>query len=515
MISCVVIPFLNASAKGDFILCRKESDFVYFTKVSFKAGVGSDGFSPKGWKEVVPSSFDIPPRYLEACRMLSVKDGEKGPWQEKIPSRQVVTPAEFRPLLASQAGDLPLLVNGLLESSSEQWTQRQLHHLYQATSELEGFLDAFHAKQSQEYFKVRELVAFVRWISAGISPLMHLYSRLPSYPVVDPEWTQESLSPQVQQTALKLGKILEKTMQGLRDEWVRAGLLWPDGSLRLESLSPGKAMQALAADRVQVAAPASGRTVGARQAGQFLALAQSWAPLSQGALAKEDQSLFMARYCTEVIARRAEAQAHNFQSTYDTYVAGTEEEATCSSLPLLRGISGVVLHLCEMVTPLTHLFERHDIFEKEDESKELFHKHVDQKLLMEIIINSGVLMAYECLLKGLPVAEKVLEGLTDQGSCTLEIPPGISLHARPLSLIVSVVQHHGTPVEMEIDGGRTNAASMMQLLIALGTHPHPQRVTFFGDSAPLADLRHLFEANLGEGGLDQLPRELSYLRLSS
>ena len=446
--------------------------------------------------------------------MLSVKDGKKGPWQEGIPGRQVVTPAEFRPLLASQAGDLLLLVNGLLESNSEQWTQRQLHHLYQATSELEGFLDTFHAKQNKNFFKVRELVAFVRWISAGMSPLMHLYSRLSSYPVVNPEWAQETLGPQIRQTALRLGRSLEKTMQGLREEWVRAELVWPDGSLRLESLSPGKATQTLAADRIQVAAPASARTEGARQAGQFLALAESWAPLSQGEKEKEDRSLFMTRYCTEAIARRAEAQAHNFQSTYDTYVAGTEEEAACRSLSLLRGISGIVLHLCEMVTPLTHLFERHDIYEKEDQSKELFRKYVDQNDLMDIIINQGVLMAYACLTDGISVAIEALEELTDQGTCTLQIPQGVTLHARPLSLIVSVVQHHGTPVEVELEGNRTNAASMMQLLIALGAHPNLQQVSFFGDSGPLADLQRLFEANLGENGFDRFPEALAYLRPS-
>ena len=32
------------------------------------------------------------------------------------------------------------------------------------------------------------------------------------------------------------------------------------------------------------------------------------------------------------------------------------------------------------------------------------------------------------------------------------------------------------------------------------------------DAKPLADIRHLFEAGLGEEGMDKLPAELDYLR---
>jgi len=87
----------------------------------------------------------------------------------------------------------------------------------------------------------------------------------------------------------------------------------------------------------------------------------------------------------------------------------------------------------------------------------------------------------------------------------------VLLHARPASLIVSIVNHHGVPVEVEIDGECANAGSIMQVMILAGSKVTARRVTFRGDVKPLRDLELLFGIGLGEKGLDDLPNELSYL----
>ena len=86
------------------------------------------------------------------------------------------------------------------------------------------------------------------------------------------------------------------------------------------------------------------------------------------------------------------------------------------------------------------------------------------------------------------------------------------LHARPLSLIVSIVRHHGTAVDLVIDGESSVANSIMGLILFVGRHTGAQEVRFRGDRRPLEDLRLLFEHGLGENGMDHFPEQLWYLR---
>lgn len=65
---------------------------------------------------------------------------------------------------------------------------------------------------------------------------------------------------------------------------------------------------------------------------------------------------------------------------------------------------------------------------------------------------------------------------------------------------------------MEIAGKRCNAASILELLVAVGSNPGERRLVFHGDERPLRDIRLLVEHDLGENGTDGLPEDLHYLR---
>jgi phosphotransferase system HPr-like phosphotransfer protein len=116
------------------------------------------------------------------------------------------------------------------------------------------------------------------------------------------------------------------------------------------------------------------------------------------------------------------------------------------------------------------------------------------------------------LRSGQPLAEALLPEYTKLLELELELPDHLALHARPAALIVGIVNHHSTPVEMEVGGRRCNAGSILELLVAVGSQPHQKRFVFRGDERPVRDIARLFAAELGEKGLDLLPAELAYLR---
>ncbi len=438
------------------------------------------------------------------------------PWSEQRPQKSIVSEADFRPQLSSQGKELARVCNGLLESSIEQWTQRQLVHLYRSATEVESYLDGFGARKNRTFFRVREVVACVRWLAHGMSSLVHLHGNLSAYDNGQREWAEKSLEPRVTQSAMALGEILFSVLQGLSAEWVKAKLDWPNGALRVESIKAGPGLIHLPNDRLEDRSPAhtdGTQPNGVRCANRLLVLARGWSSeATKPVNGLPERQAFMANYCTEVIARRFEARVHNLRSTYDTWVAGTEEETDNPGLLTLRDTISEVYALLEMVTALTHLYERHDIYERNGESRRLFESLVSQEDLLGLIINSGVAVAYECLQRAVPIAEELLDQLAIKKSVQLRLPDDLTMHARPLSLIVGIVQKNETPVDMMVAGQTCSAASMMQMLVLAGTYPEEREYQFTGDPKALRDLELLFENRLGEEGFEGFPPELGYLR---
>lgn len=438
------------------------------------------------------------------------------PWSEQRPQKSIIREAEFRPQLSTQGKELARVCNGLLESSVEQWTQRQLVHLYRSATEVESYLDGFGARKNRTFFRVREVIACLRWLSHGMSSLVHLHGNLTAYDDGQREWAEKSLEPRVTKSAIGIGEILFNVLQGLSQEWVKAGLEWPNGALRVESIKAGPGLIHLPNDRLQDrgSAHADGtQPHGVRCANRLLVLARGWSSEATKAInGLEQRQQFMANYCTEVIARRFEARVHNLRSTYDTWVAGTDEEQDNPGLMILRSTISEVLALLEMVTALTHLYERHDIYERNGESRRLFESLVNQEELLGLIINDGVSVAYECLQRAVPVAEELMEQLAIKKAVVLELPEGVTMHARPLSLIVGIVQKNGTPVEIQVAGHTCSAASMMQMLVLVGTYPDERSYEFTGDPKALREIEALFRHRLGEDGFEDFPAEIGYLR---
>jgi hypothetical protein len=437
------------------------------------------------------------------------------PWAERRPVKQTVSVEDFRQVLAKQAQELGQLANGLIESTVEEWTQRQLVQLHRSATEIETVLDDHGAKRNSVFFRPREVVAIVRWLAAGLSSLVHVYGRLPSYQLADREWTERELAPQVRGAALRLGGVLQNALQGLRREWLRAEVAWPDGVIHVNTLGPLAGRIQLPIDRLEPedAGDDAGGPQGPRLANRFLTLTRSWSSEAGQAIYDiEELRAFMANYCTEEIARRYEARVHNLQSSYDTRIAGTAEEERSPELGILRGTASQVLHLLETVTCLTHLYERHDIYERAGESRALFDELVPEELLLKTVVNDGVVAAYACLKRAQSVAESILKQLSVSSELSVELPEGVVMHARPLSLIVGIVQKHGTPVELEVAGKKCTAASMMSMLVLVGTHSEERAYKFYGDPRPLADLKLLFEHQLGEEGCHTFPDQIAYLR---
>ncbi len=118
--------------------------------------------------------------------------------------------------------------------------------------------------------------------------------------------------------------------------------------------------------------------------------------------------------------------------------------------------------------------------------------------------------AEELLAHGRALAEELLPNYSELRELEVELPEGVSLHARPASLIVRIVNRFGMPVELQLGSHRCNAASILELLVAVGSNPDERIFRFHGDERPLSHIALLFEHGLFERDVP-VPRELDYL----
>jgi phosphotransferase system HPr (HPr) family protein len=427
---------------------------------------------------------------------------------------RLVPEADFARLLSREATGLFLRAARAAGRGDRPWGKRELFELHSEADELEACLDDYGARWNAQYHLFTELTASIRGFSlAGLS-LEHLHRRLAGYGLEGALGEDRVVAVQA---AVDRGRSfvrasLDALLGALRDEAAEVGVEVAVGGEEPEGppqpaihfrLPRTLGIQDLTDEEQRIAEVASKYL----QAADMLAAAG----LERSDDPVERERLLLAR-CREEHARVFEATVHNLQSAYDTHIKNTRREAEDGRLPRLRGHVSATLHLLEAVTQLVHFVERHENGERAAEAQERLAALVPRDQVHTLVLNDLGQAALEVLEAGRALAEDLLPSYTDVQAITLEIPAEVTLHARPIALLVAVVHHHGTPVELELAGKVANAGSILEVMILAGSNPEHRELVFRGDTRPLEDLRRLFEAGIGEWGLERLPEDLGYLR---
>lgn len=424
---------------------------------------------------------------------------------------KLVPEQDFAGLLAVKARALLRLAAAPAEAA---WTKRRYFEISYESDLVESFLDDYGARRNRTYSAFTELVACNRGFSlAGLS-LEHLSRRILGYGVVDrlPALERRAALADIETSHRFVRERLEALQGALLDEATALGVtaLRPGGGLAPadEEVRRFKLPQNLGHDR-----SGSDEQRIAEIATKYLEAAQHLDELGLRTFVDPDaRERFLQERYREEHARVMEAGVHNLQSAYDTYVKNTVYESTDERLPRLRGHISATLHLLEAATQLTHFVERHERGLRSDLVDRRVQSLVARVEVREITVEKLLVWARLYMAAGRRIAEQIVPAYTRSGEVTIDLAEDVYLHARPSALIVGVVAHHGTPVQMLLGEQVCNAASILELMVAVGAQPEARRVVFRGDERPLADLRRLFDAGCGERGLEALPPELSYLR---
>ena len=422
---------------------------------------------------------------------------------------QLVEERQFAGILQTHGEVFFRLSNTLLGLVPTSWNKKHYFQLINETDTLESFLDDYGARFNRTYSFFTEVIASQRWFAITGYALSHAEGRLASYGAagwLDGQGAESGLAQGLAFCRDSLKRLLEVCAK----EATSLGLELTPETFPESNFLPVVARLRLPRNVGQAEPKDEGQKI-AEVASKFLAACDMLRELRIRTIEDpEERRAFLKRACSEELARVYEATVHNLQSTYDTHVQNTVLEGSDPRLPRLRGHVSGALHLLASVTYLTHFYERHEDELRSEEVKHQIGTVISRAEVQSVILGLLVL-ASRILEEGRAVAEDLLPEYTNLQELSIEVGEGIVMHARPAALIVGIVNHYGTPVEMEIAGHTCNAGSILEFLVCVGSHPDERCFVFRGDENPLRDIRLLFEHDLGEHGIDKLPEQLSYL----
>ncbi|MFT7517555.1 MAG: phosphotransferase system HPr-like phosphotransfer protein [Myxococcota bacterium] len=413
----------------------------------------------------------------------------------------------FAPALERQSAGLFNALAAINIGGEGCYGERLLYALFYEAELLEDYLDSHGASRNKRFHLIREDVSGIKWVSKALSCLALLRDGRNSYPAADQKWNDEQIVEHVRVSTACLTECLSMLASQLNHSWLAADMsvINPKRpSVDIHPPSPLLPPDLINDEDDDINGDAN--LMAQKYLSRLLRLYGSWdVAATQRLVASSDTKLFMKKYCTEAIARSFQSRVHNLQSDYDSYLRNTAQELSEPSLRKVRGAISQCLHLLEAVTALTHLYERHG-------HREHLSHAIPWKALVTVIVNHLVLPAYRSIEVCVPLTRELLATLTVRESVEVDLPDGVEMHARPLSMIANVVKHHGLDVEIECDGKRANAASFMAMLVLIGSHPKVTRYTFYGENSVISDIEQLFKLGLGEISLKLVTDTFPYLK---
>lgn len=433
----------------------------------------------------------------------------------EAPLEEVIDESQFVGMLQTHAVAFFRVTNSLRGRRARLWNPKHYYQLIYQANELESFLDDFGARSNRQYSFLTELVASLRGFAQAGYCLSHMQGRLePSYLIR--EAVGELLFADIVESSTRVLAFVRTSIDDMLkvavDEASRLGMKRTEEEMPEENFMSVVVRQRLPRNMGVEDLPEEEQRI-LEVASKYLLACEMLDNLRPESIRDQEvRRRWLAQICTEEQARVYEATVHNLQSAYDTYIKDTLLEAGDQSLPALRGLASCALHLLEGVTFLTHFYERHENDVRSEAAKLRISEIIDRGRVQEAILNHLLRVAHRTLISGRSSAGELLRKYTNAQELEVELANEAVLHARPASLIVGIVNYYGTPVEMSVAGQRSNAASILELLLAIGAHPEEKKLFFRGDANPLKDIRLLFQHRLGEDGLHTLPDELGYLK---
>ena len=357
----------------------------------------------------------------------------------------------------------------LIEKQDEHPGRTALGLLLQESRRLEELLDAYGARTNRAWLPFRRVVAAVKLFCDVHYKLLHLKYSIPLYALLPLE---EDIDVSTATALERSRRLLSTTLRNFLDSAERNGLYPEVEPYQPRCIEDEEVTWRLPNDLTRTALTYSpGETV--------VSLATTFLNTVEGSDLRELHSTILERgfaSCVPAMAceedfRRYEDVFHNLQALYDSYVGGTDLERTDENLGYLRGHATIAYHLFEIVTALTHHYERH-LLAPEDattqEEQRASGAEPDRSARIDdiswIVVSYATTFAVRYATGVQDLCRKLIRRYTEDTAISVPAPPYRGFHVRPSTLIARIVRHYGSEVTLQLEEERCDASSPLEMI---------------------------------------------------
>lgn len=431
-------------------------------------------------------------------------------------SIQIIKEEDFVPLAQKAAGTLLSIALNFPDKNAARLSKRFYVTCIKESQEFEDFLDDHGARSNKKWVYLRELVASIRNFSSTAYMVSHILSRVNFY-CLNVRST-EAFIKDASAVLEFLHSSLSLLCSHFADESTCLRLTGTpvvlDENVFEENIVrwtlPNNINDECGADIEAKVARVATELINAHDKSKSVMFEKKLG-------ARNLDSSIIPEIINEETLRDLEANVHNAQSIYDTYIQKTPFEANNQNLLCLRGHISVALHLLGVAKELSHFCERHEPGVSKELKRKKTTRILQRKKLLDVVVNFALYYYTMYINDGKNLANEIQANFMVVDTVSVSVPEGLGFHLRPSTLVAKVANHYGSKMSMLVNGKEFDAASVIDIMWAGGMIKKEGITTieFSGDKNAVRDIALLAGANYGEdaiGASTPLPPALSYLR---
>ena len=328
----------------------------------------------------------------------------------------------------------------------------------------EALLDSCGAKENRTWFFLRELVAAIHSFSKACYVLRYLELRVATYDILEQGTSEFQVI--TDNVRYLFDDMLQKAFRQLEHEARELGLTIPKHGIKAEDFPyfhlPGK----LYADMWVENSSKEDEAI-VKIATSYLEIAEEYTLLGFSRIFSPQELVEMVpEHVNEERLRTFEADVHNLQSVYDTYIGYTKMEATDTRLIKLRGCVSIALHLLEIATILVHFHERHE----RNSRHAIIYRHLQEITgtyhVLDVMGNYALFYCTRFLEKGKQLSEETVMDYAQITSRRIPVPIYRGFHVRPSTYIAKIARHYGADIQMHLGDEVYDASCVFDLFRA-------------------------------------------------
>jgi hypothetical protein len=375
--------------------------------------------------------------------------------------------SEFLQKFSVQLWEFLKLVPFMNTDGQDRTNYTRRFYLYTATqAELaEMLLDGYGARENCTWFFLRELVAAVR--SFGKVGYILCYLEHQESEINDADEDLLAFQKICGDIRQEVDIILQKAFARIEQEAHKLKLTIPPYGLKCEDFPQFEVLGRIPRDLWVGQTDQEEEEAVVKIATTYLKIVDDYVALGFGRIftPQELQEIVPARVNEERV-RIFEAEVHNVQSVYDTYIQNTRLEANDERLIKLRESVTTALHLLEIATVLVHFHERHERHARHPDIYQQLQTITGPHHVLELMGNYALFYCTRFLAKGKALSEETVMDYAQIQSKQIPIPAYRGFHVRPATYIAKIIRRYSADVQMHLEDEVYDAGNVFELFRA-------------------------------------------------